>query len=203
MKTIVFASRKGGVGKTTLTGHVSLAASRAGREVVMIDADPQQSLTYWWGSIPTQDREEGQPVIVPLNAMDHVRSTPGNQLLVIDTPPSHDIEALIQVADLVVVPVRPSALDLRAVAATVELIERLNKRAVFVISSITDRSKLAAEAAITLSQYGTVAPVMVGTRQDYVIAMLEGRSVMDIDPKSKSSVEMMTLWDYLAKQLRK
>ena len=201
MKTIVVASRKGGVGKTTLSGHIACAAYRSGREVVMVDADHQASLTDWWQVI--QDRGEDQPVIVPVSSIDSVRSAPGDHLLIIDTPPSHEIEDLIGVADLVVVPVRPSALDLRAVASTVEIVERLNKRMVFVVSAVTARSKLAAEAAIALSQHGTVAPVMIHTRQDYVIAMLEGRSVMDIDIKGKSALEIIKLWEYLDKLLRR
>jgi RecA/RadA recombinase len=61
MKTIVFASQKGGAGKTTLAAHLAVAAVKAGDgPCVLIDTDPQASLTDWWNG-----REDETPAFAP------------------------------------------------------------------------------------------------------------------------------------------
>src|SRR5258708_6191212 len=51
MYTIVAASQKGGSGKTTLSGHLAVEATRAGAgEIALIDTDPQGSLAAWWNA---------------------------------------------------------------------------------------------------------------------------------------------------------
>ena len=57
------------------------------------------------------------------------------------------------------------------------------------------------EAAIALSQHGTVAPITLHNRLDYAASMIDGRTVMEVDPTGKSAVEMLQLWSYLADRL--
>jgi chromosome partitioning protein len=47
MKTILVASSKGGVGKTTIATHLAAQAALDGRRTVLVDADPQGSSTRW------------------------------------------------------------------------------------------------------------------------------------------------------------
>src|SRR5262249_28661481 len=57
MRVIVFASQKGGSGKTTLAGHIAVQAERTGNgPVALIDTDPQGSLAKWWNV-----REKNEP----------------------------------------------------------------------------------------------------------------------------------------------
>ena len=58
MNVIVFASRKGGSGKSTLTAHIAAHAQKSSRPCLLIDADPQGSLTLWHGV-----RGTGEPVL--------------------------------------------------------------------------------------------------------------------------------------------
>ncbi|MBV8705004.1 MAG: ParA family protein, partial [Acetobacteraceae bacterium] len=61
MRTIVLASQKGGAGKTTLAAHVAVAAEAAGAgPTVLIDTDPQGSLSAWWNV-----READTPALAP------------------------------------------------------------------------------------------------------------------------------------------
>jgi chromosome partitioning protein len=196
MKIIVVASRKGGVGKTTLAGHLAVMASNGGKTVVMFDEDPQHSLTEWFNS-----RKAEQPLLADLDNLEGIRASGEADLAIIDTPPSHDTGKLLRQADLVVIPVRASAHDLRAVSATVDLVRDARKPMVFVINAVTPRSRLAGEAAIELSQHGTVAPVQLGARQDYVVSMADGRTVLESDPQGRSADEIRRLWDYLARRL--
>ena len=125
--------------------------------------------------------------------------------MVIDTPPaiSMAIQRVINVADLVVIPTRPSPHDLRAVAGTVEMVERAHGTMVFVVNAANLRAKITADAVIALSQHGTVAPAFIQQRVDFATAMIDGRTVCEVDPEGRSASEIRLLWDYLAGQLER
>jgi chromosome partitioning protein len=113
------------------------------------------------------------------------------------------IQSVIQVAELIVVPTRPSPHDLRAVGATVDLCERAGKPLIFVVNAATPKAKITYEAAVALSQHGTVAPVTLHHRTDFAASMIDGRTVMEIDPEGKSANEIQELWIYIADRLEK
>ena len=92
---------------------------------------------------------------------------------------------------------------LRAVGSTVELVEAAGKRMVFVINGAAQRAKITGEAAIALSQHGTVAPVTLYQRTDYAASMIDGRTVQEIDAASRSAAEISELWLYVFAQIRK
>lgn len=206
MRILAFASQKGGSGKTTLAGHIAVQAHRAGAgPVVLVDADPQGSLSEWWN-----ERQAAEPAFARVNVtrlqtdLDELRSQ-GFKLAVIDTPPAITIaiQGVIAVSELIVVPTRPSPHDLRAAGATVELVERAGKPLVFVINAATPRARITSEAAIALSQYGTVAPITVHQRTEYASSMIDGRTVMEIEGALKSTDEMVRLWEYLESRMEK
>lgn len=206
MRIIAFASQKGGSGKTTLSGHMAVAAQRAGfGPVVLIDTDPQGSLSEWWN-----EREDDTPAFAQTNVSRlsqdlKALEEQGFKLAVIDTPPAITvaIQAVVAVSDLVVIPTRPSPHDLRAAGATVELIERASKPLVFVVNAATSRARITSEAAIALSQHGTVAPVTVHNRTDFASSMTDGRTVMELKPDGRSAQEMHALWTYLGERLER
>lgn len=206
MQTVVIASQKGGSGKTTLSGHLAVEAERAGAgPVALIDTDPQGSLAAWWNA-----RAETQPIVVKVNSMelslalDELHSA-GVRLAVVDTPPAITmaITKVISSADLVIIPTRPSPHDLRAVGATVDIAEHAKKPLVFVLNDATPRARITGEAAVALSQHGTVAPVTLYHRVDYAASMVDGRSVGEVMPQSKSAGEIKMLWEYIADRLSK
>ena len=129
----------------------------------------------------------------------------GFKLAVIDTPPAITmaIQSVISVAELIVVPTRPSPHDLRAVGATVDLCERAGKPLVFVVNGATPKARITSEAAVALSQHGTVAPVTVHHRTDFAASMIDGRTVMEIDPDCRSATEIAALWNYVSDRLEK
>ena len=206
MKVLALASQKGGSGKTTLAGHIAVQAERAGAgPVALIDTDPQGSLAEWWNERQAPTPVFAQTVIARLQVdMERLRGM-GTKLVVIDTPPAitATIQHVISASDLVAVPMRPSPHDLRAAGATVEMVERAGKPLVFIINAATPRARITAEAAIALSQHGTLAPVTIHHRTDFAASMIDGRTVVELDPKSNSAVEIIQLWDYLATRLNK
>lgn len=203
MKTIVLAARKGGSGKTTLAAHLAIEAEAAGNgPVTLIDTDPQQSLTAWWN-----DRKAESPLLLELAIgalpaeLGKVRAATG--FVVIDTPPldSGVIAAVIDVADLVVIPVKPSPHDLRGVGVTVEICKRAGRPFVFVVTQAVQRATLTQQAPLILSQFGPVATSIVYNRVDYAGAMTDGRTVQEIDSKGKAAAEIQQLWIYLFQHL--
>lgn len=204
MPIVVCASQKGGSGKTTLAGHLAVEAQRRGAgPVAMIDTDPQGSLADWWNV-----REEEAPLFVK-TTIGHLESDlaelreQGISLVVIDTPPAVTgmIQSVIRFADLVVVPTRPSPHDLRAVGATVDMVEHAGKALVFVVNAATPRARITTDAAIALSQHGAVAPQVIHHRNDFVQSMIDGRTVMELRESSKSSQEINKLWSYIDERL--
>lgn len=201
MITLVFASQKGGGGKTTLSGHIAVEAMKREQlgEVVMIDTDPQASLSGWW-----RERQGGMPAMVKL-LPEGLKATlaelkaSGIGMVVIDTPPNASIlvRDTCKLADLVVVPTKPSPHDLRAVAATVNIVRGVKRPMVFVINQVTQRARITAEAAVALSQHGAVATPLIHHRVDFQTSMTDGRVAGELDANSKSAAEIAALWDYL------
>ena len=206
MRTIVVASQKGGVGKTTIAGHLGVMAEQSKEgPVALIDTDPQGSLASWWNERTSEAPLFARVEIGKLTEHLQALSKGGIKLAIIDTPPSvtEMIQQVLRIADLVLIPTRPSPHDLRAVGSTVELVENAGKRMIFVINGAAPRARIAGEAAVALSQHGTVAPVTLYQRTDFASSMIDGRTVQEIDPKGRSAEEIGQLWKYVSTQLRK
>jgi chromosome partitioning protein len=203
MKVVVLASRKGGAGKTTLSSHLAVEAERAGAgRIALADSDPQGGLAAWYNA-----RAASTPLFIDISkgltpAIEACRAG-GVDYLFVDTPPSvaETISAVVAHADIVVVPVRPSPNDLRAVGGTVEIVRRSKRPMVFVCNQVTPRARITGEAAIALSQHGTVAPAMIASRVDFATSMTDGRTAGELDPASRSAAEIAELWTYLADRM--
>jgi len=206
MRVLAMASQKGGSGKTTLSGHLAVQAQLAGAgPVVLIDIDPQGSLADWWNEREAELPAFAQTTVARLASDLDILRQQGFKLAVIDTPPAITmaIQSVIAVAELIVIPTRPSPHDLRAVGATVDLCDRAGKSLMFVVNAATPKAKITAEAAVALSQHGTVAPVTIHQRTDFAASMIDGRTVMEVDPKGRSAAEITGLWSYISDRLEK
>jgi len=118
----------------------------------------------------------------------------------IDTPPSVDhIEKVIEVADLVLIPVRPSPHDLRAIAATVDLVESTDRRMAFIVNGASVNSRISTEAVMALAEHGRVAPVIVHQRVNFAASMTDGRTAGEVEANSKAAEEIKQLWNYVDK----
>jgi chromosome partitioning protein len=206
MRMLTIASTKGGAGKTTLAAHLAVEAERTGAgPVAVVDTDPQGSLAAWWNS-----RKASTPVFAAVEIGQlaaHLAMLEGHnvELVVIDTPPAltEVIEAAVVVADVVVIPARPSPHDLRSIGTIVEMVERMGKAFCFVVNGATPRTTIATEAVRALAQHGRVAPVTVHQRIDFAASMIDGRTVGEVTAQSRSTREIMELWIYVNSQLRR
>ncbi len=203
-QVVVFASQKGGSGKTTVSAHVAVEAELSGAgPVAIIDTDPQGSMAKWWNA-----REAHEPAFAHVSVPDLSRdiqalSDAGYRLIIIDTPPAVTsmISEVVTHADLVILPTRPSPHDLRAVGPTVDIVQHQNKPLIFVVNSATARARITGETAIALSQHGTVAPVTLHHRVDFAASMIDGRTVGEANPSGRSASEVAQLWAYLDERL--
>jgi chromosome partitioning protein len=206
MYVIVLASQKGGAGKTTLAAHLAVAAEAAGDgPAVLIDTDPQGSLSAWWNVRKAETPKLAPMTIAELPEKLELLGLAGYGVAVIDTPPAitEAIEAVVKSGDLVLIPTRPSPHDLRAVGSTVSLVQGANKPFVFAVTQAKPNTRLTVQALAALSEHGVVAPAIVHDRVDYAGSMIDGRTVQEIDAKGRSAAEMAELWEFLKAQMAK
>ena len=208
MRVLAFASQKSGAGKTTLAGHIAVQAQRAGtKSVVLVDLDPDASLTDWF-ALREEDDEPlpfARSSLKDLAAKLQQLRSDGVDLVVIDTPPTlhQAIDESIIAADLVAIPTRPCAHDLAAASATVELVQSHGKPFCFVVNGIEPGGELTPEVVMALAQHGSIATVSIPRSVAMLETMLDGRTVMELPDNPAPAPEVAKLWDYLAKRLMK
>jgi chromosome partitioning protein len=205
MDILTIASQKGGTGKTTLAAHLAVEAGRTAGPVALADTDPQGSLADWWNQRTAEMPAFATVEIDRLAAHMTVLRRQRINLVITDTPPAllETIRAAIAVATLVLIPVRPSPHDLRAVGMIAEMAEQAGKPFCFVVNGAASRSRIALEARDALAQHGPVAPVIVHQRIDFATSMVDGRTAGELNSQSRSAQEITQLWNYVREQLRK
>ena len=204
MKTIVLASQKGGAGKTTLAAHLAVVAEQEGAgPAVLIDTDPQGSLSAWWNA-----READAPALASTSLADlpaklQALASAGFKLAVIDTPPAITaaIRDVVRLADLVLIPTRPSPHDLRAVGSTVDSAQETGRPFAFAVTQAKPTARLTVQAVAALSVHGAVAPSIVHDRVDYAASMVDGRTVRETDPRGRSAEEMKQLLSFVLERM--
>lgn len=197
MQTIVINSQKGGSGKTMLCAHLAVEAERAGDgPVFIIDTDPQGTLSTWHEH---RQAEVPQRAEVPLShlgqGLDELKRRKAAYCF-IDTAPTRTAEntALFQLADLVLVPIRPSPSDLWAAAATVGLLKEAGIPFLFVLTQAKANASITAQAAAALSHHGPVAETFIADRVPYAAAMTDGRTAIELASKGPAALETAALW---------
>jgi len=195
MNVIVVASQKGGVGKSTLALHLGAAADA---RTVLLDMDPQQTLTKWWRTREAEIPALAEATIGGLSSKLELLRAEGYELCIVDTPPAvtTSITAVIEIADLVLIPVRPSPADLWAVGATIDIARKAEKPFAFVLSQATRGTTLVTQAMAALSHYGPVAGV-VHSRVGFAGVLSDGRTVVEHEPRGPAAAEVRDLWKFV------
>src|SRR3979490_3063183 len=121
MNVIVFASRKGGAGKSTLAPPLAAQVQKPSRPCLLIDADPQGSLTLWHKLRGTNE----PPIKSAANSVSGIVAAAkrdGIEWVFIDTPPNTSavVEDAIKNATMVIIPARPGVFDVNAVQDTIQ-----------------------------------------------------------------------------------
>lgn len=197
MKTIVITSQKGGSGKTTLAAHLAVEAGRTGAgPICIIDTDKQATLSRWHDRREDDSPERGPFPFHQLAAGLAKQERQGTAICFVDSAPtiSDQTTDLLRLADLVLIPVRPSPADLWAVAETVRLVKQLGKPFLFTMTQAKSHANITAQTVAALSGHGQVAQSFVADRVAYAVAMTGGRTAPELAPKSAAAAEIAALW---------
>ena len=204
MITVAMISQKGGSGKTTIAVHLAVCAERHGLPTVILDLDPQGSACAW-----RKRRQEDTPEVLATDPsqlaelLKHAQEG-GAGLVIMDTAPHSDRTAVLaaQLADVVLIPCRPSAFDVDAIASTLTLtrLADAHAQAAVVLNALPTRGDYAEEVRAGLSARVTVAPIHLYQRAAYFNAVNDGRSVEEYEPKGKAAEEIRRLYRWVIKQ---
>lgn len=199
MKTLAIVSRKGGAGKTTIALHLAVAFEAMGFSVAVFDLDPQASAALW-----ADRRSDSAPAVIPaqaprLSALLQQARAQSADLVLLDTAPHADGIASDSAshADAVLIPCRPSTLDLDAIGASVRLAKAAGKPAYVIVNAAppqgaeTEQMREALEGANV-----PVSPIVLHQRKAFSSFLQEGRTAQEMEPKGRAAEEVgeLALW---------
>lgn len=210
MKVITLLAQKGGSGKSTAAINLAVAAEAAGgrrgrRTAAIVDADPQASAAAW-----RFQRAADTPVVIAAGPgelgtrLEACRSA-GAAFAFVDTAPHTERTAVeaARLADLVLIPCRPSLLDIKALAPTAAIAAASGRPAAILLNAVAAKAGAVVEAVrLALAGYGLpVAPVSLGQRAAFQNSLVLGLGVVEHEPKGKAAEEVAALWRWLDKRL--
>lgn len=209
MKIVAIIGQKGGSGKSTVALHLAASAEREGISTAILDMDPQGSAHRWFerreAPTPEVQREMDADALPKLAK---AAAANGIGLLLIDTPGKAETTALAacEMADLILVPVRPTQFDLETlgtVKRTIRIAERADRAWVMLSQVPTNSRKVAIEGEEAIAGYGMpLVPVRFHSRADYAYAMTEGLTAPEYAPDGKASDEAAALYQWLVRELQ-
>ncbi len=205
-KIITTAQQKGGAGKTTLAAHLAIAWAGAGKRVAIVDIDPQASLATWFALREKTLAE--RPAVPGKGALDHhaiggwrvggrvSELARDHDVVLIDSPPHADTEAryAIAAADLVLIPVQPSPMDVWATKATISLASAEKTPVLLAFNRVPPRANLTALMVAAAKELGApIARTRIGNRVALAASMVEGLGVTEAAPRSRAAAEITAL----------
>ncbi len=203
---IAIAQQKGGAGKTMLAANLAVCLAGRGRAAVL-DIDPQRSLSRWH-AIRASQAGAAAIALSGLSgwrlAAELERLRREYDALVVDTPPHLDADSrrAIRGADLVLVPVQPSAPDLWAAEGTMALAAAERRRAVLVVNRAPTSPKQRERALAAVQASGhTVLPAMLGNRAGFAQAFERGLGVAEAAPRTAAAAEMAALMQLVGEMM--
>lgn len=206
MNIVSILAQKGGVGKSTLARHWAVVAQdQMGHSVAIIDIDPQGTVAKW-----SQRRKSNTPVILHADDSNLTQAIKacqeaGVDLVFIDTPPS--VERLSAVAarasDMTVIPCGPTIDDIEALGPTVEIAHRAKAASVIIINDGRPGSPINKQAESVLRGYGMpICPTFIMRRAILADSFIDGRTVLEVSPRSKGAEEVVSSWKWVAEKLQ-
>lgn len=205
-RILTVAQRKGGSGKTTLAANLAVAWMRAGMKVAAVDIDPQQSLSLWFGM-----RGEGAGLLSSQvkgwRIRDEVERLARNaDIVIVDSPPHDETEAklAIRAADLVLVPVQPSPMDVWATRQTLAMAQTEKRPALLVLNRVPPRARLIDDMLAELAAMGgRIADSRIGNRVLFASALAQGQAASEVEPRGAAATEIAALADEVLEHLQK
>lgn len=202
MTCIAVLNLKGGAGKTTLSAHLARGLELDGHSVAILDTDPQHSALDWYSAAggSTTKVIEGQENSLDLRHQVESLSNEYDALIIDGAPHAAALtEIAVQLADLVLIPVTPSPLDIWATDEVVQMVKRERRRrrrlkAAFILWRIIPRTRILDAAIDALA--GMKLPTLrtkIHQRVNYAAAMIEGKTVLDTARTGPAAAEIRAL----------
>ena len=171
-----------------------------GREVAVVDIDPQGSLTDWMRvreHLARDARHLRFSMVGGWRLQSEIdRLTREADIVVVDSPPHADTDAkaAIRAADLVLVPCQPSPLDVWASKSTLEAAARSGREVRLLLNRVPARGRVTEEALAAIAKQGYPAlDARLGNRQPFVASLARGLGVVESDPRSAAASEVAAL----------
>jgi chromosome partitioning protein len=204
MRTVAFVSQKGGSGKSTIASSVAVAAHQTNEKVCVIDMDPQGSLTNWARLRAAGDIEVLASGAARLPALLAALERRGVTLALLDTPGAEGAasSAAMRVADLNIVPSRPSLFDLWASARARAALEEIGAKFVFLLNQCPPAQTARVQDGVeALEEMGPLISPLILARVEYQDAARRGRGVTELNPSGCAAQEMRGLWRSIDRRL--
>jgi len=200
-KIIAFANQKGGSGKTTLSANLAVLWANSAYKVAIVDADAQQSLTYWFNARKKYYREEPTGIeAYPFESRtlkdDLLKIKKKYDFVIIDSPPSITFETIqiIKNADYVYVPVQPSPIDLMATIPFLNIAKEERKKTTVILNRVMPRAKLTEAMVMRLRYAGAkIARTRISGKIIFAETFAVGRGVVDLSIASDASKEIINI----------
>jgi len=209
MNVLAFASRKGGSGKSTLAAHLAAHAHSEKQPCLLIDDDPQGSLTLW----NELRGDDALPLkIVKRGIADVIKKAKrhGIEWVFIDTPPNSSacvVEA-IEAATLVVIPCRPGLFDIDAVQETIAFARQAHTPYAVVFNAAPPKRQDGESGAVAIARRclaGLDVPVWGGQithRASLSLALTHDEGVKGYDCDPSAAAEISGLWSAIEKSVK-
>lgn len=198
---ITVSQQKGGAGKSTLVAHLGVALALLGKEVTLIDTDPQQTLTNWFKIRDTNKDKKTSKVkfqsIAGWKIANELGNFDKNEIIIVDSPPHMQTEtkSAIRIANLVIVPCQPSPNDVWATKDTIKHITQEDKNLIMVLNRCPAQTKLLGLVEDSFAK--DLKKFIVGNRVLFASSMLNGLTSLEVDLGSKASQEIMQIAEYI------
>lgn len=199
------ANLKGGVGKSTITIHLATAAQMAGIPTAIIDTDPDQQAAAKWSDSRTTARP---PVLSAVySRLPHAITEAergGADLIFIDTAAFEQkiLTAAVQVANLILIPCRPTAQDVQYLTATTNVVAAHQKPAAVVLNQVEPRLPETEQARALITKLGlALSPLYLSKAVAYQRAIAAGLGVTEFEPTGKAAQEVLNLLDWMSRLL--
>lgn len=196
---IAVAQRKGGAGKSTIAANLATAFAEAGNRVALLDIDPQRSLARWDALRGTSRKARPLHFEAPSGwrvpgVLDRLRQD--QDVVLLDTAPHDDTDArvAIRAADLVLVPLQPSAADLWSMDGTLDLARKEGRRMALVLNRVPSAGRLRDQVTAALTERGLplLDPVL-GNRTAFAQAFMSGLGAVEAAPRGVAAEEARAL----------
>jgi len=209
MNVIVFASRKGGSGKSTLAAHLAAHVHKSTRPCLLVDGDPQGSLTLWHKLRGTNE----PPIRTAIRSVGEIIAAAkrdGMEWVFIDTPPnlSAVVDDAIKNATMVIIPARPGVFDVNAVQETIQICRSARKPYAVVLNGAPAQRDGLESPIVTIAREALTkfrAPVWGGqitNRADLLMALSHGEGAREYYAEGRAAAEIARLWAAIERSVK-